>query len=80
MALVLIGVIIGIVVTSLQRPAMAQKTEIERLKVVFSQPIGTVGTELAFVKDSKSGGCWALLRDNNAHAIGIASASVSACR
>ncbi len=74
---ILIGVIIGALATSSSGAGKEQFQEPPRLKVSFVTA-GNLGAMAAFIKDTRSGGCWLSLQRGDA-AVSLVTAPPSAC-
>ncbi len=74
---ILTGVVIGAVATSSSGPVKGQFQEPPRLQVSIVTA-GSLGAMAAFIKDTKSGGCWLSLRHGNS-GVSLVVAPLAAC-
>ena len=74
---ILIGVIIGALATGSSGAVKEQFQESPRLKVSVVRA-GNLGAMAAFIKDTRSGGCWLSLRHRNS-GVSLVTAPLAAC-
>jgi len=82
LGLLLIGVVIGIVATTVVgSEAKQQQPDRRRLSMTMEEsaqiPNGTIN-QIGFIKDRRSGGCWIVILKGD-HGAGVAPAPAPAC-